>query len=52
MKFLLTSAGIKNFSIHNALVEVLGKPIADSSAPSVFLLRSTPSPVVLQWLTG
>src|SRR3954447_20423383 len=32
MKFLLTSAGIKNTSIHNALVELLGKPIADSSA--------------------
>ena len=32
MKLLLTSAGIKNASIHNALVELLGKPIADSSA--------------------
>ena len=32
MKFLLTSAGIKNTSIHNALVELLGKPIAESSA--------------------
>ena len=32
MKFLLTSAGIKNASIHNALVELLGKPIAESSA--------------------
>ncbi len=32
MKFLLTSAGIKNPSIHNALVETLGKPIAESSA--------------------
>jgi dipeptidase E len=32
MKFLLTSAGIKNPSIHDALVELLGKPIADSSA--------------------
>jgi len=32
MKFLLTSAGIKNTSIHNALVDLLGKPIADSSA--------------------
>jgi len=32
MKFLLTSAGIKNTSIHNALVELLGKPIADASA--------------------
>ena len=32
MKFLLTSAGIKNTSIRNALVELLGKPIAESSA--------------------
>jgi dipeptidase E len=32
MKFLLTSAGIKNTSIRNTLVELLGKPIAESSA--------------------
>src|ERR1044071_7060499 len=32
MKFLLTSAGIKNNSIHNALVDLLGKPIAECSA--------------------
>ncbi len=32
MKFLLTSAGIKNPSIHDALVQLLGKPIAESSA--------------------
>jgi dipeptidase E len=32
MKLLLTSAGIKNTSIHNALEELLGKPIAESSA--------------------
>lgn len=32
MKFMLTSAGIKNASIHNALVDLLGKPIAESSA--------------------
>src|SRR5438034_10326711 len=32
MKFLLTSAGIKNTSIDDALVELLGKPIAESSA--------------------
>jgi dipeptidase E len=32
MKFLLTSAGIKNPSIHNALVDLLGKPIAESNA--------------------
>src|SRR3954454_10549211 len=32
MKLLLTSAGIKNASIHDALVGLLGKPIADSNA--------------------
>ena len=32
MKLLLTSAGIKNQSIHGALVELLGKPIAESNA--------------------
>jgi dipeptidase E len=32
LKLLLTSAGIKNPSIHDALVGLLGKPIADSSA--------------------
>lgn len=32
MKLLLTSAGVKNPSIHDALVDLLGKPIATSSA--------------------
>jgi dipeptidase E len=32
VKFLLSSAGIKNASIENALVDLLGKPIAESSA--------------------
>ena len=32
MKLLLTSAGIQNASIHGALVELLGKPIADATA--------------------
>lgn len=32
MKLLLTSAGIKNTSIHNALVDLLEKPIAECSA--------------------
>jgi len=32
MRLLLTSAGIKNASIHDALVELLGKPIAESDA--------------------
>lgn len=32
MKLLLTSAGIKNKSLHNALVDLLDKPIAESNA--------------------
>ena len=32
MKYLLTSAGIKNATIRNALVDLLGKPIAESNA--------------------
>ena len=32
MRLLLTSAGIKNASIHDALVELLGKPVAECSA--------------------
>jgi dipeptidase E len=32
MRLLLTSAGIKNSSIHDELVGLLGKPIAESSA--------------------
>ena len=32
MRLLLTSAGIKNTSIHDALVDLLGKPIADCNA--------------------
>jgi len=32
MKLLLTSAGVKNTSIQDALVDLLGKPIAESSA--------------------
>lgn len=32
MRFLLTSTGVKNTSIHDALVDLLGKQIAESSA--------------------
>jgi hypothetical protein len=32
MRFLLTSAGINNTSIHDAPVDLLGKPIAESNA--------------------
>ncbi len=32
MKLLLTSAGISNTSIRNALIELLSKPIAEANA--------------------
>ena len=32
MRLLLTSSGVSNTSIHDALVDLLGKPIAESSA--------------------
>ncbi len=32
MKLLLTSAGVRNPSIHNALLQILGKPIGDCTA--------------------
>lgn len=35
MKLLLTSAGVKNQSIRNALVELLGKPIAESAGLAI-----------------
>jgi hypothetical protein len=35
MKLLLTSAGISNKTIRNALINLLGKPIAESTALSV-----------------
>jgi dipeptidase E len=38
VKLLLTSAGIKNTSIHDALVDLLGKPIGESNA--VFAMPS------------
>lgn len=32
MKYLLTSGGVRNPSIHNALFELLGKPLAECDA--------------------
>jgi dipeptidase E len=50
MKLLLTSAGIKNASIHNALLDLLGKPIAESTALCIptasYALRNGP---LLAW---
>ncbi len=44
MKLLLTSSGITNPSILNALVDLLGKPIAESSA-----LHHSHRPLPLPW---
>src|SRR5262245_15133261 len=35
MKLLLTSAGVKNASIRDALIDLLGKPIAESDALAI-----------------
>lgn len=32
MKYLLTSADVRNTSIHNAIVDLLGKPVAEANA--------------------
>jgi len=47
MKFLLTSAGVKNASIRNALVNLLGKPIGESNAliiPTATYAMGGPAP--------
>ena len=50
MKLLLTSAGIKNTSIHNALINLLGKPIAESSALCIPTASyAIPNGPVLAW---
>jgi dipeptidase E len=50
MKLLLTSAGIKNASIHNALVDMLGKPIAEASALCITTASyALPNGPVLAW---
>ena len=55
MKFLLTSAGIKNTSIHNALVDLLGKPIAECSAlciPTANYAQSGGAALAWRFITG
>ncbi|MEZ4727074.1 MAG: Type 1 glutamine amidotransferase-like domain-containing protein [Caldilineaceae bacterium] len=56
MKLLLTSGGIKNASIHNALLDLLGKPIAESSAlciPTASYGHSMVTPVMAwQFISG
>ncbi len=50
MKFLLTSAGIKNASIHNALLNLLGKPIAESNALCISTASyALPGGPILAW---
>jgi hypothetical protein len=48
MRLLLTSAGISNPSIHDALVDLLGNR-SPSQMPSLFPPRYTPSRAVLIW---
>ena len=55
MKLLLTSAGIKNPSIHAALLELLGKPIAECSALCIpTAIYAFPGGAVMAWrlITG
>jgi dipeptidase E len=53
MKLLLTSAGIRNTSIHKALVDMLDKPIAESSAlcipTATYALPGGAAGAVLAW---
>jgi dipeptidase E len=50
MKLLLTSAGIRNASIHNALVELLGKPIDEATALCIPTgIYAIPNGPVLGW---
>jgi len=49
MRLLLTSAGIKNTSIQNALVDLLGKPIADSNALCILRDARHPGGATQAW---
>ena len=47
MKLLLTSAGVRNASIRQALVELMGKPISDAEftgPPSHSMMLGRPIP--------
>ena len=55
MKFLLTSGGIRNESIEAALVELLGKPIAESNAlciPTASYGSLDPVSMAYRFITG
>ena len=50
MKFLLTSSGISNDSIHKALVDLLGKPIAEARALCILTAAyAVPDGPALAW---
>ncbi|XOV87382.1 MAG: Type 1 glutamine amidotransferase-like domain-containing protein [Pseudomonadota bacterium] len=52
MKLLLTSAGVTNTSIHDALVDLLGKPVAESTAlciPTAQYGHPMVGPGVMPW---
>jgi dipeptidase E len=55
VKLLLTSSGIRNESIRNALVELLGKPIAEASAlciPTAIYPFSVGPSMAYRFITG
>ena len=55
MKLLLTSGGISNTSIESALVELLGKPIAESSAlciPTASYATPDPAGMAYRFISG
>jgi len=55
MKFLLTSGGISNDSIRHALVDLLGKPIAECSAlyiPTALHANSNGPALIVQLIRG
>jgi dipeptidase E len=55
VKFLLTSGGISNPSIENALVELLGKPVAESTAlciPTASYGSLDPVGMAYRFITG
>ena len=55
MRLLLTSAGIKNTSIHDALVDLLGKPIAESNAlciPTAVYAKRGGADMAWRFITG
>jgi len=55
MKYLLTSGGVRNTSIHKALEELLGKPIAEASAvyiPTALWAKSVGPVMVARCIRG